>query len=82
MPREISEHDATVAVEAAAKHVYETTIKPNTLSMLPDWDDLPAVHKRNLKEQVLGIVWAALGALPDQRHLAYEEGWAKAWSPL
>lgn len=74
MAREISEHDATLAVDAAAKHIYETKIRPNTLSILPDWEDFSAVQKRNLKDQVLGIVWAALGALPDQRHTAWLEG--------
>jgi len=65
---------ATKAVDAAAKHYYERAVA-NYADQVPSWDDLPPVDKRNLKEAVLGIVWAALTDLPDPRYAAWTEGY-------
>lgn len=70
MAREVSEHDATLAVEAAAKAEYERVAEPGSMP----WEDVPATIKLALRQHCLGIVWAALGALPDQRHTAWLEG--------
>jgi len=75
MAREISEHDATLAVEAAAKADYEAIAEPGSMP----WEDVPPTIKLALRKRVLPLVWAALGALPDQRRTAWAEGYDKAW---
>jgi len=71
MAREISEHDATLAVEAAARKMFEDA-KPSTF--LARWEDLHPTAQLEFRQAVLPVVWAALGALPDQRHAAWAEG--------
>lgn len=55
-----SEHEATVAVDAAARRLYD-------LAGGTAFDALSAEAKRQLKQQVLDVVWAALEAIPDRR---------------
>lgn len=81
MAREISEHDATLAVDAAAQAVFAAsrkavfdTLPPETAARLADWDGIGPVQQLEWRQQVLPLVWAALGALPDQRHTAWLEG--------
>lgn len=85
MAREISEHDATLAVDAAAQAAYERLgndmLQRNGEKVTP-WAETNALLKHRWRSEVLPMVWAALGALPDQRHAAFEEGWAHAWTPL
>ena len=73
------EADATIAVEAAAKAQYDALVTkrreifPPSV-VFPDWDDLDMVMKRNIKDEVLVPVWAALSALPDPRYTSWLEG--------
>lgn len=73
MPSEISEHAATLAVDAAARYVYTRSVA-NYAAQVPPYEELDATRKLEVRESVLGIIWAALGALPDQRHTAWLEG--------
>jgi len=82
MAREISEHDATLAVDAAARAAYEARAK----EMLDahdehatPWDEATPALKLAWRNSVLKPVWAALGALPDQRRAAWAEGYDHAW---
>lgn len=81
MPREISEHDATLAVEAAAKADYERVAKQMLErhgEVATPWDETTPQLKLRWRQEVLDLVWAALGALPDQRHTAWLEGYVAA----
>ena len=68
-----TEDMGTKAVEAAARTYYERSVA-NYADQVPTWDQLSMVDRRNLKDVVLPIVWAALTALPDPRYAAFEEG--------
>lgn len=61
-----SEHEGTVAVDAAARRAFADLGGTG-------FDSLSAESKRQIKEQVLSIVWAALEALPDRRTAAAAE---------
>ena len=67
-----SEHDATVAVDAAARKLYESVFDGEEEAR--PFDDLDPLQKRHLREQVLPFVWAALEALPDREELREEFG--------
>lgn len=56
-----TEHEMTVAVEAAAKQHYER-IQFTDLA----WEELDMVSKRSIKEGLLPLVLAVLEALPDR----------------
>lgn len=62
------EADATRAVDAAARKAWEDArdrARAGGWEVPPSWDDLDKARKRNLKEQVLPIVWAALEVIPS-----------------
>lgn len=85
MAREISEHDATVAVEAAARADYEHVAKQmleRDGATAPPWDEVKPELKLRWRQEVLDLVWAALGALPDQRHTAWLEGYVASKTSL
>lgn len=77
-----NEAEATIAVEAAAKHVYEqnreaaaeSLRRSGVLPTAPPWDKLDPLAKREFKEAVLPIVWTALEALPDRSRGLWLEG--------
>lgn len=55
-----TEHELTVAVDAAAKVLHgDVTQEP--------WDDLTPLEQLEVRETVLPCIWAALRALPDRR---------------
>lgn len=73
------EGDATVAVDAAARKAFENMMAERAKAypegvVMPTWDDLDATDKLKVREGVLDIVWAALSALPDPRHMTWLEG--------
>lgn len=68
------EGDATVALEAAARKVYESSRQPSD----PAWRDLLPGSQNAIKSSLLPIVWAALDALPDPRRGAWLEGYLTA----
>jgi len=77
----ISENDATVAVDAAARRAFEIgredaarLLLPSEQAKLSQWDDLPPLLKNQWRDGVLHIVWAALEALPEPRRNAWLEG--------
>ena len=75
------ESDATVAVEAAARKIYEISVANHreiapTGTQFAEYDDLDPMLKLSYREAALPAVWAALSALPDPRHGAWEEGYA------
>lgn len=59
----VTEHQATVAVDAAARRNYD--LQADGLDGAPPFDDLHRTVQLELRELVLPIVWAALEALPD-----------------
>lgn len=72
---------ATEAVEAAARKAFEEG-RREAANLLPvpvadrldQWDELSPLLKRQWGELVMPIVWAALEAVPDQRHEAWLVG--------
>jgi hypothetical protein len=63
-----SEADATRAVDTAARKAWEDArerARAGGWDVPPPWDDLDKARQRNLKEQVLPIVWAALEVIPS-----------------
>lgn len=73
------ESDATVAVDAAARKLYDDMVAEhhklsNEGPFFPHWDLLEPTTKLGYRQQVLTVVWAALSALPDPRHTAWLEG--------
>lgn len=77
-----SEAEATVAVEAAAKKVYEANAEGYNATMAraglpgqPSWEDSNPLTKNQYREAVLPIVWAALEALPDRSRGLWLEGY-------
>lgn len=72
------ESDATVAVEAAAKAAWEASTPASLIGIPLKWDELSPLDKSAIRNTVLPLVWAALSALPDPRHGAWEEGFASA----
>ena len=81
-----TEAAATAAVEAAAKKVYEdgrlASERTHGPGLIRPWDELPAIGKQQIKQQVLPIVWAALQSLPDPRYYAWQEGYSKGASAV
>lgn len=65
-----TEHEYTVATDAAAKALYLTAGGDDDDSL--PWEDVPRLTQNQIRESVLPIVDAALQALPDRR----AEGWA------
>ena len=65
---------STAAVEAAAKSHYENMLKAHPGAEWLVWEDVHPVEKRNFKESILPLIWAALQALPDPRAAAWDEG--------
>lgn len=60
-----TEHEMTVAVDAAARHLYQNA--PSTREIRPTFDELHPTTANLYREEVLGPVIAALAALPDRR---------------
>lgn len=60
-----TEHMATVAVEAAAKALYEKGIPSASRNVAPAWGDLGPVDQLAYREATLPIVWSFLSTLPD-----------------
>lgn len=78
-----TEAAATAAVEAAARKVYEISVANHREVAPPDtqfaeYDDLDPMLKLAYREAALPTVWAALQALPDPRHAAWEQGYIAA----
>lgn len=84
-----TEHEGTVAVDAAARRLYDRVPGPcghgedcagdgpdcwEDKAAKPVFDDLPLLARNELREHVLPVVWAALQALPDRRRTAWAEG--------
>lgn len=69
-----TEYAATVAVHAAATKAWDQAKESLPSSLQVPFDDLPKVKQNEVKSAVLPTVWAALGALPDPRYYAWEEG--------
>lgn len=71
---------ATRAVDAAARYAYEQwSMKRDDLppgAVMPPYDDLDALMRLDIRQQVLPIVWAALTDLPDPRYAAWVEGYS------
>lgn len=62
------EADATRAVDAAARKAWELhrdAQRDGGWETLPPFDDLDPAQQRNVKEQVLPLVWAALEVIPS-----------------
>lgn len=81
-----TEHEATVAVDAAARAAYDEEaarareiLPPEAAASIIEWDDLTALDKNDWRESVLKLVWAALAALPDRRRGAWEEGYHESF---
>jgi len=75
------ESDATVAVAAAARKLFDigraeiqATLRPDASSSLSTWEEIGPVGQLQFREAVLPTVWAALEALPDPRRSAWTEG--------
>ena len=80
-----TEHEGTVAVDAAAKVMYARNIaamepiveqlraQGQQVDLTRDWDDLGPLEKNNYREMALPVVWAALEALPDRVESLREE---------
>jgi len=76
------ESDATVAVAAAARKLFDisraeiqATLRPDASSSLSTWEEIGPVGQLQFREAVLPTVWAALEALPDPRRAAWAEGY-------
>lgn len=72
-----TEHEATVAVEAAARVAWDRQRAEAERAGVPtlgDWEDIGALNQNYYREVVLPLVWAALEALPDRRAAAWDEG--------
>lgn len=70
-----TEAAATAAVKAAAIKAYENAMKAGgDIVGAPDYDDLPEPTRRQVEEDLLPLVWAALQAIPDPRYAAWEQG--------
>lgn len=61
---EPTEHEGTVAVDAAARVVYHAAVSPR--SDAPAFDTLDPMVQNRFRESVTPLVWAALQALPDR----------------
>jgi hypothetical protein len=72
-----TEHEATVAVEAAARAAFRVQLAETaeqtqiSIERYSDWDDIGPVAQLGWRQQVLPLVWAALEAIPDRRHEAW-----------
>lgn len=80
-----TEEHATLAVEAAAKALFEQgrrraadLLPPQVAARLSVWDDISALEKNEWRQQVLEVVWPSLQALPDPRYTAWLEGYVAA----
>jgi hypothetical protein len=60
-----TEHEGTVAVDAAARAVYDAQ-RRSMPSGAASFDDLDVLQRNHFRESVLPFVWAALEALPDR----------------
>ena len=76
------ESDATMAVEAAARKVYEANAEGYDATMArvglpgqPSWEDANPLTKNQYREAVLPIVWATLEAIPDRSRGLWLEGY-------
>lgn len=74
-----TEAAATAAVEAAAKKAYDMEVEVRRHAFPPgvifrEWEQIEPAQKIRLRVAVLPLVWAALGAVPDPRHVAWAEG--------
>lgn len=75
-----TEHEATVAVDAAARRFWKAQQDSFALQGAPgaleDFDALDRLQQVEVKQHVLPFVWAALEALPD-RTLSLREEWGR-----
>lgn len=70
-----TEAAATAAVDAAARKAWDDVRGALTPSLSrTEFDDLPVERRLEIRNGVLGMVWAALEALPDPRHAAWQQG--------
>lgn len=73
-----TEHEGTVAVDAAARVAWDRQRKAAEsagVTTAGDWENLNAMDQNYYREVVLPMVWAALEALPDRRADAWDEGY-------
>lgn len=68
-----TEHEATVAVDAAARALW-ASVNAQMQLPLPPFDQLSPLEQNHFREDALPLVWAALGALPDRRREGWETG--------
>lgn len=74
-----TEHEGTVAVDAAARTMFAAardragSIRAGAHSRHIEWDDLEPLRRNQWLEAALPIVWAALEALPDRAIAARAE---------
>jgi hypothetical protein len=66
-----TEHEGTVAVDAAARKMYADV---NAGLDVPEFDHLHPVQQNVFRDAVLPYVWAGLEALPDRAVIAWDEG--------
>lgn len=79
----VNEREATIAVDAAAKTVYEANReaaaeslrRSGVLPTAPPWDKLDSLAQNEFRTAVLPIVWAALEAIPDRSRGLWLEGY-------
>jgi hypothetical protein len=80
-----TEHEGTVAVDAAARKLWELqeqAVYESTGGKVrgPSYDQLKQLKKNEVRQSVLPIVWAALEALPDRRADGWDEGYRSGFS--
>ena len=76
-----TEHEGTVAVDAAARKMYADYADRLRSQNVPDvaiaeFDHLAPTIRNQWREAALPLVWAALEALPDRRAAAWDQGYA------
>lgn len=81
---DLTEHQMTVAVDAAARSAYDADVARRREVFPPgvhfhSWEEQPdPMVKYQFRDGVLPIVMAALNALPDPRHDAWDLGYIAA----
>lgn len=82
--KNLTDHELTVAVDAAARAGWEVTrtklerINVSDVAVPPPFDELHRLTQNEIRESVLAPVMAALEALPDRAHTAWLEGYVCA----
>jgi len=74
-----TEHEITVAVDAASRHLWENVAHgtyPSRKVQQTAFDDLEPLHKQALRENVMRLAIAVLEAVePVMKQVAWNEGW-------